>query len=507
MVYAREEETMNPSTYWLNPNQRMCVLWFGEIDANLQKAFSSRNLQIKSIDCNKMQEVSAKSRAFVVPIYPDTDIDEDKVLVAVKVAMQNGLKVIALRMGGVTENNDRFLAIVMELQKLSSEIDYHHTEDQAITAILNHDPGMGYNPTPTIVGGISDEELEVLLRRSFNDLHGFELKQISGGKSGASVWLVEPSSEDKGYCDICFIAKFQKISRRTTEETGFQAVNMSFQNRYRAHLYAERSMTGFEYGLSVYQAVLRAQDFLSVLKKDPQKVIDSLFDSTFHDAWSRSVEHEGGLASILNSNLDVPGFRSNNQDRQATLMMSSVSARGQHNSLIDLKHLEGIFNNLPWLSYQQSTIHGDLHPGNIFVTDGNFECTLIDFGRSQRKAPTVVDPACLEVNLVFQANPEFDLKLLANPDWLKWIRDRYKYPLLNTSIVPLPNSLTWLDSAVTAIRGRVVRIESNNPYPYTIAVAAYLLRCASYSDYDIRLRALAYELACDLMVAVRDALT
>jgi thiamine kinase-like enzyme len=493
------------STFNLQSDQRNQVLFLGENVPNELLSYAEildKSIRIKKVSVDEIKTSCSISKALLIEIVPEKDIQIDKLKLAISIALQNGLKIIVmcLKNLSIIERDHFFRQIIILNEIFGSRIHHEQTIEKILHEIIKHSPGMGYNSEQIITGEIPENEHEILLKRSFNDLKGFHLSKISGGKSGASVWLVEPNDEDKGYCDVSFIAKIQEISRGIVEDQKFQAISMSFQNRYRAHLYLERNTSGFEYTLSAYQTVLKAKNLSNIIHIEPKKLILSLFNNTFNDSWSRKKSKFGSFSSIFNSQLGITRFNSKD------LIAASISSKINRQNLPDLTHIEKIFNNLPSFDYNQVTIHGDLHPGNIYVVDDILDCILIDFGRVSRDAPIVVDPACLEISLTFPSNPEFDLSLLDNSEWKNWICNRYKYPLNTSTNITPPAGYEWLDEAVFCIRDVATSIEST-VNPYAIAVAAFLLRCASYADHDIRQRSLAYELACDLIYAVREALT
>jgi hypothetical protein len=116
----------------------------------------------------------------------------------------------------------------------------------------------------------------------------------------------------------------------------------------------------------------------------------------------------------------------------------------------------------------------------------------------------VTDPACLEVSITFapvEAQDEHSGRGTPATD-AEWLRAAYRYPLEPFAVPPKFGREAWVADAVRAVRGAARQLESS-AVAYAIAVASYLIRYASYEDSGTLIdRALAYELAANL---IRDA--
>jgi hypothetical protein len=129
---------------------------------------------------------------------------------------------------------------------------------------------------------------------------------------------------------------------------------------------------------------------------------------------------------------------------------------------------------------------------------------LIDFGSIEFGMPVATDPACLEVSITFapeEARRELGGRTAPSAD-AEWLRGAYRFPLDPFAVPHRYGKESWVAEAVRAIRGVARQLESSTA-PFAIATASYLIRFASYCENGSAAdRALAYELAARLVLAV-----
>ena len=213
----------------------------------------------------------------------------------------------------------------------------------------------------------------------------------------------------------------------------------------------------------------------------------------FQEQIERELELELIVATWTDQGLFVVGSAHRDLDEAAT----AAHRRGE--LVPGAVELRALIAELPRVDFKSGTVHGDLHVGNLFVPDASNEAVIIDYGSVRPGGPLLIDPACLEVSLAF--TPAFLLP--ATPPACLTFRalllDAYRYPLT-------PASTRHLSGAIGASRTSMIRKVrdiarklDDNPIGYAIAVAAQLVRFASYNDTaSVDDRSMAYELAARL---------
>ena len=136
-----------------------------------------------------------------------------------------------------------------------------------------------------------------------------------------------------------------------------------------------------------------------------------------------------------------------------------------------------------------STIHGDLHPGNILI-GANDSALLIDFART-REGHTIFDWATLEMSLLSEV-----LIPLVENDWneLRQLAVYIRHINQNDTLPDAPDDIRDALQAVLAIR-RIVReclANADKPVEYYIAVAMCGLRAMTWATMDQASRRLMY---------------
>jgi hypothetical protein len=315
---------------------------------------------------------------------------------------------------------------------------------------------------------------------------------LSGGRSGASVWLVRPDSADHSRRALPFVAKIHEREKMRFEQSNYSVVRNAIESRLYAPLHAERSVEGDKLGLVVYDVVDRALPFRAVVPSSPAALIGSLFGQTlkgFH-TW------ETRLGPI-----DVEAARLKLLNWSDSLRDAAAFARAVNDEVIQVDALARRFSAIPAMQFSVATVHGDLHAGNLFVAAGTCDVAIIDYGSILQGTLGAADAACLEVSLTFSPNDCLSsvVGLGLTRDWR---RAAYRYPLDPSTVPTLVGPGSWITDAVRAVRSQA-RLTEPRPAPYALAVAGYLIRCASFADHaPMEERAVAYEIACQLVLSV-----
>lgn len=359
----------------------------------------------------------------------------------------------------------------------------------------DHLPGPGASARLVIHGAVPEEPAaQLLLRRAFHDLCGVSLEVLTGGKSGASVWRVHPSEADRAQRTLPFVVKIHEREKMLAEQSNCLIVRNAIESRLHAALHTERCVEGDALGLVVYDVVARAMPFRIALPAAPDALIASLFGQTLGGFRVCAVKDTREIAPEFGRSR-LKALRWSDALREAAEVARAVAP-----TVLDVGALEASFLAIPIMPISVATVHGDLHTGNLFVPAGSTDVQMIDYGSVLQNAPVAADPACLEVSLCFPSSEE-SLMSVVRPS-KEWLRAAFRYPLDPADIANLQGTEAWLPQAVRAIRAQAVSVEPSRVV-YSIAVASYLVRFASFDSHaPTEDRALAYELACELVAGV-----
>ena len=483
---------------------RALVLWLGTTSPELlNAACSRRSLTVLQVSGDEINNVAPQARVLVVEVPtadPSFPVWGSQ---AVSDALAHGLQVALVQY----ENNnkiplmedqaatDRFYAAVKALTRNPGRVFAMYRDWDRVAEWANrHQPGPGANDALVICGdALSDPAVKLLFCRAFSDLTAVSLELLSGGRSGAAVWRVRPDLADHSRRALPFVAKIHEREKMDLERSNYSIVRNAVESRLYAPLHADRSVEGDELALVVYDVVERAVPFRVAVSTAPAPLIASLFSQTlknFHGAATpqrRPIQGEAVRLKLLHWSDSL---------RAAA---SFAIARGD--DVVQVDALARRFSEIAPMPFSEATVHGDLHAGNLFVAAGTNDVSIIDYGSIVRNTLAAADAACLEVSLTF---PPTEGQSPAAGGGLSrdWRKAAYRYPLDPSAVPMLVGADSWITDAVKAIRSQA-RLTESRPAPYALAVAGYLIRCASFADHaSIEERAIAYEIACQLIVSV-----
>ena len=481
---------------------RALVLWLGTTSPELLKAACSRReLAVLQVSSDKINDVAPQARALVVEVPTDDPSFPVWGPQAVSDALAHGMHVALVQY----ENNDkmplmedrdatdRFYDAVKALPPAPGRaLAMYRDWDRVAEWASRHQPGPGANNALVIRGvTLSDPAVKLLFCRAFSDLTAVSLELLSGGRSGAAVWRVCPDLADHSRRALPFVAKIHEREKMNLEQSNYSIVRNVVESRLYAPLHAERSVEGDKLALVVYDVVERAVPFRVALSTAPAPLIASLFSQTLKnfrgDATPqlRPIEGEMTRLKLL---------------RQSDSLRAAASfATASSDDVMQVDALARRFSELAPMPFSVATVHGDLHAGNLFVASGTHDVSIIDYGSIAENTLVAADAACLEVSLTFPPTEDQSPGVGLSRDWRK---ATYRYPLDPTAVPTLVGAGSWITEAVRAIRSQA-RLTEPRPTPYALAVAGYLIRCASFVDHaSIEERAIAYEIACQLIVSV-----
>jgi hypothetical protein len=514
---AREIATPGGSRTPAVPVGRQCVLWLGgEPPADLVAAVAGRGWGLRPVSAEELSDGAPlrTARGLVIEV-SDAVIDADnadtfaaRATSHIDAALTSGVPVtfVPAECGDrlSAARVQRFCYVVEPLtQPSDTRVTFRMREWGSIAGWIEaHPPGPAASYALHLDGDLPTEhepEAEHLLRRAFHDAERVTLTRIAGGKSGAAVWSATPHASDAQHRASPFLVKFNTLAKTRVEQSRYaQYADERVSFRLRPPIHRARCVHGRTHGLLVFDFIERAVPFRAALTTyAPGQLVGSLFGHT--------------LAGCLRNGRDVmqrlePAFTrikvlnwSEALDEVAAVVCASDAA------LPDAAEVREIIESLPPMAHRVAIAHGDLHTGNLLVAAGSSDVLLIDFGSIEFGMPVATDPACLEVSLTFapeEARNELGGRTAPAAD-ADWLREAYRYPLEPFAVPDRYGRESWVADAVRAIRGVVRQLEPTTA-AFAVATASYLFRYASYPDNGSAAdRALAYELAAKLIIAVQ----
>lgn len=361
-------------------------------------------------------------------------------------------------------------------------------------------PTPGANLDLELTGAVPETlAQQLLLRRAFHDLSGVTMELLSGGKSGAAVWVVRPGQLDRKRVTRPFVVKIHSREKMEAERSNCSIVQNAVDDHLHARLDEARCVEGDDLALVTYAFVDRAPNLRQAIANAPAMLIASLFEQTLRGFLSRAHPGMRPLGRLLSER--PPKVLRWSDD----LLRAAKVAQQRLPSLPSPEKLKSMIAGIPECSVQLATVHGDLHAGNLFVRASSYDVIMIDYGSVTSEAPLVLDPACLEVSLAFpQGDPEAVIR--AGTPAEHCLRTLYRFPLQAVGVqwtsTPSARELEWLVQAVRAIRMQALALEPD-PQVYGLVLGGFLLRYASFGDQaSIADRALAYECGCQLVLSV-----
>ena len=491
---------------------RSSVLWLGgPPPRKLQGECLRRGMELVPVSAMEISQAAPWARVFLLQVpSADPTFEEWGARVAAE-ALTHGLRVLLVADWAETDEPTAhdlevvspYFEAAKRFKALEGFSDPRRVEamyqswGEIAEVIARYDPGPSANSDLRIHGAGFDESDEslVLLRRACHDLSGIAVGPLAGGRSGASVWLVAPGRDDLLRRALPFVVKVQPREKMVLEQSNYMIVSNAIAPRLHAPLCEERCVEGYRLGLIVYDLVDRANALIDELPHRPGQLIASLFEHTLEGFLCAARPTHGLLAAVFDEGrLGVLRW-------SGALQEAAAVARTGCPTVLSVEETRARLLTLPAMEFMIATIHGDLHPGNLFVPAGSSEVLLIDYGSVRTGAPLVSDPACLEVGLSFPSRRSSAeaRSVEVDPDWL---RQAYQYPLSPPGR-PM-GSPAWIGTALSAVRDQVRRLEPN-PLAYATAVLCRLLRFASYDDHaPLGERALAYELASGLLIDIEN---
>ncbi len=325
------------------------------------------------------------------------------------------------------------------------------------------------------ISGMSIDPLfATFLKRAFYDCDSLLIQELAGGRT-ATVASAHVRFRDSivGPRPLPFFVKFGDVNKIREEFDNYnQYVAHYIPFSLRPQLDIDRCIRGPSKGLLVGKFVTRSEPLLDALRRGAGvQPIHSLFEETL-SGW-RLQAYEGRAGSEVTQTFETELGGLFRPDQMPDGRFELAKSLGATKTPDELK---SALLALPARTYLRSPMHGDLHCGNVRVR--GIDSILIDF-QLVRDGPLVVDPACLEVSLVFSAAGD------VNDHWLELVDKLYQPEYLVHPPPPAnePSNREWLWSAIRQIRLIAFGCEKSSG-EYKTALAYCLLRRARFNEDD-----------------------
>lgn len=457
------------------------VLWIGDrAPAHAAAAFSTRRLSLNQVTTPQLSDYNT-ARAVVINIQRTRDRSMPA-LDFIDTCLTHGFRPI-IRCPAFASLNVQ--------AKLASRTARYDLRDAALTIEdfaelarqLGTEPGMPLNSTLKVIGALLKPEDDALLRRAFSDCSHVYLHRLDDGKSYADVFRAhvrfDRMASNVGAGDaplmLPFLLKFDDRAAIDSECKNihkFVLPHVPFSQR--PNIDQERSLLGADRGILVCDFVEEAVPLAKLCDQSIGRgAIYSLFDDAMK-SWRRHAVGDqtptGGFPELMPDLI-----------REGAIDVDIRSRAAKFGLLAEPEQLVARLAVASRFNFRLGTIHGDLHPGNVMVRNG--EAILIDFANIWERAPLIADLACLEVAICFTVAPE-KLVLVKSGDenferWAKAIDFVFDGTCLR-QVPPLqeaPDDINWLSAACRQTRNMAPQVGAD-PKHYAAALVAYLLRRA-----------------------------
>lgn len=345
-----------------------------------------------------------------------------------------------------------------------------------------------------ISGDPVNDRFKLYLSRSFYGCDSVVVRRLAGGRT-AKVVSAHVRFRDSvvGPRPLPFFVKFAKRNIVDEELLKYRTyVDHYIPFHLRPHLDYGRCLIGPTHGILVGSFVDHSVSLLDFLQHGGgTQVIHNLFEESL-GGW-RVQAYEGPKSGIkhgpLSSELQwfsIPGSILPKRFELARSLGATKGPKELHDALMSWRAID----------FRSAPMHADLHTDNVRVR--GYDAIVIDFQRV-RNGPIVVDPAFLEVSLMFTAGRDTNdgWRELANTLYLDGGFDNVPPPARE------PNGREWLWNAVRQIR-QIGRGCETSPREYRTALIHCLLRRARLHDKlrkDDERGAYAYVIAEKLILA------
>jgi hypothetical protein len=482
--------------------KRTTVVWLGDASGigDIQQEFGRWGMRTRAVASDHFDPEEASTRAVLLPFIPDKQQFSKAVSHAAS-AINSGALV-----GTLVTDASQLPAAKLLAKDLSrdvfTQIEVFNPDalHELARKCSDHDPGREVRKNLQIVGdGDLEQRHRILLRRAFNDFDKIIVSKLSGGRSeAAGVWRVS-CYNDEGWEREPFVVKVGSKQQIKIELLAHTNASGFVPFPHYPPVVPDRCVSGLTDSLIVtmfVDRVTRLDDYLRF--NAPSLAISAILDGPLR-IWrgNRKSGEKMQLAKEFQRCGVIPKI-----DRAGDLQTSYEAAKVHKAQLPNPQDLVSRLVSFPPVNISVCWPHGDLHTRNIFVRRNSLDVVLIDFAGSRDLGPAARDLAALDVSIGFDvAN--------ANGEWLEdeTLRGLFSHPIL-------PCLSASRDGRIDAIRqlrshamGEAIGISE-----YETALACHLLRFAKFPTPPealhgtAELKAIAYELAADLVLSIQESI-
>lgn len=325
-------------------------------------------------------------------------------------------------------------------------------------------------------------ETELLLKRAFHDCSSVAIEPLSGGKTAKATLRLHATLADEqfGKQAMPFFFKHGNLEEIATEKKNYRTWAEQFiPFHLRPALNEDRSVSTLTEAALVGNFVEGGTSLKSALRSGQGTGgIFSLFEVTLRGLRAqgmRTVKASGAAHRFLRERVKANEIVEHYQDR--------ISMAQKFGFKRDVLHLEQfILQRAETLETHQGMAHGDCHAGNVLMRLR--DAVVIDFG-SMECLPLSVDPAILEVSLVFGTDKGDDPRFLK--DWKKLVRALYieNAPEAAPQDIEEHARLAWLLKAIRELR-HIVACNCTTDVEHRLILAGTLIRFARLFPSDLK---------------------
>ncbi len=480
---------------------RETVGWFGPTPSqSCVDCFRERDLALVASSITDLAKVDLRNlRAAVVAFDPNKPRRLQETLEKlVGPAQDHGIALIVIATPGDFRTVQGILA--KGRWDGATELLLTAPESRIAQRAATHAPGPPAHYGLRVLGSQPEPDELVLFQRAFADCDTLQVARLSAAWS-ANVYSVFAtlSEHNAGPRPLPFFAKVDKRIKIAVELEHYEAFVSGFVPfSHRPNLAPGRCLLGSRLGILVGTFVERSESLLDVAHRgEGSGAIYSLFDEALRGWRLQALEGlqytpyastSAPLASLADSikagNERKPLFGPKRIGKRLREVAAHLGVRRSPEQLLD------IIEDLPSCAHLRGPIHGDLHGRNVRVHDGR--AILIDF-YAARIGPLALDPASLEVSIVFDAYggdlPHVAMgasgRFCARDEWTEFVGRLYERQFVIRPPPPAssPAPREWLWNTVRQVR-LLALASSLDPDEYPVALAIQLMRYAGHLSRD-----------------------
>jgi hypothetical protein len=452
---------------------RKTVIWLGqEPDAALVKLAEVRQLTLlhnPSFAMDTIDSTFATCHALVLNLENAESLDST-VMRRVEKAHHHGAFVIATSpLEAVDALSARFKA---NTEANDVSIDALRDPARFFDKISGHMRGPTWKSVKPTGDVALDEEQKVLLARAFRDCSMVELRRLDDGNSATVFQVFVQLTESRvGRRALPFLVKFDRKTKIKRELQNYRECVKPFVPFYAApHLDDERSLLGARWGVLVANFIEHSKSLDDMIHEGlTQGLAASIFDDALR-GWRRQAYHESRFKVTRSITQSLCGAGFDNNIAQSERAETIARKAKKFGAVSSAEELSRRLSALPAVEHHCAIMHGDLHPLNIRVRNG--QAVLIDFA-AVSDGPIVGDPAMLDAAVALRIKePNFVV-------WRSYVEKWFAYDnLIRLPDAPAPEDYHMAIGEFLRDIRRIGLSDQRSQGEYATAVAVFLLRHA-----------------------------